>query len=87
MKKMRTFFGDHKVKSKRERRTNCFRDVRGGIVRLVEAILQVGDAPHSPQWILSRQKHMRIKHFLLHDSISISRERERKKISRERKAG
>lgn len=40
-------------------------DVGGGVVRFLEAVLEVSGDPHGGEWALSRQKGLRIKHVLL----------------------
>lgn len=39
--------------------------VGGGIMRLLEPVLQMRSDPHCGQWAFSRQKGMRIKHLSL----------------------
>lgn len=42
--------------------TNCGGNVGGGVVRFLEAVLEVSGDPHGGKWTLSRQKGLRIEH-------------------------
>ena len=56
------FEDDFRRKKRRRSLTDCGGNVGGGVVRFLEAVLEVSGDPHGGEWALSRQKGLRIEH-------------------------